>query len=186
MQRLLKIGVSASDYIKNELCLLVRAPWCCPNCGKAGKLRALGYYERNVSEQESGEVKRIRVRRFLCGSCERSLSLLPSFCHPYRLVCHQRQSDYFVNENQNRATQVWEGLLKRYGKRFKYWLEELKRTLGGAYGPSPPLEAETVTWWTFLQDSFGSLGDCTRILVEKFHVTVFNRYQCHQVNNQGI
>ena len=53
----------------------------CPNC-RAGTLEKHGFYKRYLIEPcFEGE---IIIRRFCCHSCYRTVSLLPSFCHPKR------------------------------------------------------------------------------------------------------
>lgn len=54
----------------------------CPNCGQLGKLIGHGSYPRHPCDHERPLL--IRVKRFLCHACHRTVSLLPSFCLPYR------------------------------------------------------------------------------------------------------
>ena len=65
---------SPEEYASSELHRQVRAPQCCPWCGKAGVLEALGYYRRYVSAS-AGKVLQIGVRRFL-------LSVVPDHGKP--------------------------------------------------------------------------------------------------------
>lgn len=53
--------------------------YCC-SCGYEGRLRKHGFYERNALS--SGGSFRIPIQRYLCPSCGRTVSLLPSFLHP--------------------------------------------------------------------------------------------------------
>lgn len=50
------------------------------SCGYEGRLRKHGFYERNALSLRG--CFRIPVQRYLCPSCERTFSLLPSFLHP--------------------------------------------------------------------------------------------------------
>jgi hypothetical protein len=55
-------------------------PEKCPQCLK-GQMDSHGFYRRTVSDVEwNGE---IRVRRYLCQACRRTVSLLPDFVLPY-------------------------------------------------------------------------------------------------------
>jgi hypothetical protein len=53
----------------------------CPQCQARHRLIAHGFYSRTlVDERLDGA---IRVRRYLCRSCQRTVSLLPEFALPY-------------------------------------------------------------------------------------------------------
>jgi hypothetical protein len=61
------------------------APEKCPHkdCHVPIKMRKHGFYERYVITMSFSGI--IRIRRYLCGACGRTVSMLPSFCVP-RLV----------------------------------------------------------------------------------------------------
>jgi len=61
------------------------APERCPHkdCHMPVKMRKHGFYERYVSIR--GFYGRIRIRRYRCAVCGRTVSMLPSFCVPYLL-----------------------------------------------------------------------------------------------------
>ncbi len=56
-------------------------PCSCAQCGAKKPLRAHGFYYRTVSDAGFDGV--IRVCRYLCLACRRTLSLLPEFVLPY-------------------------------------------------------------------------------------------------------
>jgi hypothetical protein len=56
-------------------------PCSCAMCGTRKKLRAHGFYWRSAGD--SGFDGRIRIRRYLCLACRRTISLLPEFLLPY-------------------------------------------------------------------------------------------------------
>ncbi len=56
-------------------------PCSCAMCGAKGPLRAHGFYWRTVAD--TGFEGLIRVRRYLCLACRRTISLLPEFVLPY-------------------------------------------------------------------------------------------------------
>jgi hypothetical protein len=58
-----------------------RRPCSCALCGAKKQLSAHGFYRRTVSDAGFDGV--IRVRRFLCLACRRTISLLPEFVLPY-------------------------------------------------------------------------------------------------------
>jgi Domain of unknown function (DUF6431) len=53
----------------------------CPQCQAQHSLTAHGFYSRTLVE--AGFDGSIRVRRYLCRSCRRTVSLLPEFALPY-------------------------------------------------------------------------------------------------------
>jgi transposase-like protein len=60
---------------------VVYRPDRCPQCQAAHELTAHGFYRRTlVDRMFDGS---IRVRRYLCRSCKRTVSLLPQFALPY-------------------------------------------------------------------------------------------------------
>jgi hypothetical protein len=56
-------------------------PYHCPQCQAQHSLTAHGFYSRTLVD--SGFDGSIRVRRYLCRSCKRTVSLLPEFALPY-------------------------------------------------------------------------------------------------------
>ena len=53
----------------------------CPQCAAQRPLTAHGFYSRTVADVEFAGS--IRVRRYLCHGCQRTVSLLPEFALPY-------------------------------------------------------------------------------------------------------
>jgi len=53
----------------------------CPQCAAQHPLTAHGFYTRTVADVEFDSF--IRVRRYLCHGCKRTVSLLPEFALPY-------------------------------------------------------------------------------------------------------
>jgi transposase-like protein len=56
-------------------------PAICPQCESKQRLVCHGFYKRTVVELDWDGV--IRVRRYLCKACRRTVSLLPEFVLPY-------------------------------------------------------------------------------------------------------
>src|SRR5260370_40494281 len=56
-------------------------PACCPQCQAKDPLTAHGFYTRTIVDAAfDGSM---RVRRYLCEACRRTVSLLPEFALPY-------------------------------------------------------------------------------------------------------
>ena len=150
----------------------------CPNCSAAKSLLALGYYERWLSGIDGGDL-RLSIRRFRCRSCGRTVSLLPNFAQPYRLLRNEAIERYFSAQSERVEARRHVLLLRCYWRRFASWLPDLSRAIGVTFGRSPP-PSEPQKWWVFLMNATGDLARATRWLVEHLRVTVFGRYRCHQ------
>src|SRR5579884_899845 len=57
-------------------------PPSCPSCSASGALIGHGSYPRTVAHPT--QITPIRIRRLLCTACHHTVSLLPSFCLPWR------------------------------------------------------------------------------------------------------
>jgi len=56
-------------------------PTCCPQCQASQPLTAHGFYTRTLVDAAFDGI--IRVRRYLCEVCRRTVSLLPEFALPF-------------------------------------------------------------------------------------------------------
>jgi hypothetical protein len=69
----------------------------CPQC-KASYLKKHGYYERYLIVPRFEGL--IMIRRYYCPHCSKTVSLLPSFCHPHRtygiLAIFGVLSEYYI------------------------------------------------------------------------------------------
>src|SRR5881296_3849726 len=84
MQMLYPFGGSIQQYIERiGSCEEANRgrPANCPQCESKQPLMCHGFYKRTVADMGSDCV--IRVRRFVCSACRRTVSLLPEFVLPY-------------------------------------------------------------------------------------------------------
>ena len=81
MQILYPFSGSIQQYNEQHVDPNYHRPCSCAVCVAKKHLRAHGFYWRTVSD--SGFDSVIRVRRFLCLACRRTISLLPAFVLPY-------------------------------------------------------------------------------------------------------
>jgi hypothetical protein len=160
----------------------VEPPTECPHCGTHDTLSALGYYSRNVTSSERG-VLRIRVRRFRCDVCRKTVSILPSFAQPYRLVLNATISEFFGGTINSNALS-WLPLLKQYWNRFSNWLPKIQSILNSVVERSPP-QRDPAGWWDAIAETFEGLERITTTLVSQFAVTLFGRYRCHSASTDG-
>jgi len=84
---------TVEEYIEQKAERRVRPPERCPQCKKLHTLDDLGYYDRGCTDSK-GKIREISVRRFVCRNCGLTVSCLPDFAQPYRLV--NNASPYFT------------------------------------------------------------------------------------------
>ena len=156
----------------------VRAPERCPNCQFFHQLKALGYYWRWTTDA-IGKAIRFPVRRFLCWQCGHTVSCLPEFAQPYRLVANPTIEAYISGHADRRDVQSNKELLWRYLKRFVPWHPNLLQIIGNRFGRAGPHETATAFWLKAVA-LCGSLAELSFRLVEEFRTTCFRTYRCHQ------
>jgi len=176
MQTIYPTTLTPLEYLEQGGAKQVQKPENCANCGGAHCLEALGYYWRYISHLL--ECLRIPVRRFLCLQCRVSISCLPDFAQPYRVVNTQTVQAGF-NEGQGRAEVHWGSLIAVYWKKFAAFLQELLGTVGNAFGPCP-VRIGPEDFWRLILKQCSSLAAATGELVHRFRICLFDRYQCHQ------
>jgi Domain of unknown function (DUF6431) len=176
MQIIRAVQVSAEHYAGTSFHQGIEPPIGCPHCSTRGALAALGYYCRNVTSTKRG-VLRIFVRRFRCRLCGRTVSILPSFAQPYRLVLNATTNEFFGGTLGTNALS-WHPLLKQYWNRFANWLPRIDHAIRSVVERSPP-HPDAAGWWQVIVAAFGNLEKITGTLVSRFGVTLFGRYRCH-------
>ena len=137
-----------------------------------------GVYERNISNKSSS--LRIIILRYFCKPTGATVSLLPDFAQPYRLLQSDLIEAYFF-ERANGCIDSWLDLLKSYRRCFETWHIELSAVVGFALGRAPPaMGSSAVEYFKWLVGACGkSLGNVTRTLTKQLKVSTFGRYQCH-------
>jgi hypothetical protein len=181
MQIIRAMPMSADHYVGTSFHLGVEPPCNCPHCGASDALKALGYYSRNITSLKSC-VLRILIRRFRCRSCGRTVSILPSFAQPYRLVLNATTSEFFGGTISANALS-WLPLLKQYWNRFSNRLPQIDHIIRSVVARSPP-HPDAAGWWHVMAATFGDLERMTAALVDRFGVTLFGRYRCHSPISQ--
>jgi hypothetical protein len=182
MQIICAMSLSLERYANESFHRNIQPPIKCPHCKIHGALAALGYYCRNVTSANRG-VLRIFVRRFRCRCCDRTVSILPSFAQPYRLVLNATTNEFFGGTLGANAIS-WLPLLQQYWNRFTKWIPEINRVIKSVVERSPP-HPDADGWWQVLVAAFGNLEKITETLVSRFGVTLFGRYRCHSPHTKG-
>jgi len=98
----------------------------------------------------------------------------------YRLLHSELVERFFLGRELGAAELSWKGLLKSYRKRAQQFSGKLIAQVGVGFGVAPPLVdgvGELVDWLTRL---CGGLGPATEQLVNRWAVTLFGIYRCHQ------
>lgn len=181
MQQVITLLSSPEQYAEKGLERTVSRPAMCPYCTNGAALEAHGYYQRWVSAFEPvGRLVRIRVRRFFCRRCERTVSLLPSFALTYRLLNSELVGRFLTGQPLRGLEQRWQALLQRYRARAERFCPQLIALIGREFGLTPPDHngGELLRCW--LLRLWRGLGPATEQLVNRWAVTPFGLYRCHQ------
>lgn len=176
MQTIYPVTLTPTEYLKQRFEEQVQKPENCGSCGRAHCLEALGYYRRWISDLL--EAFRIRVRRFLCLQCRITISCLPDFAQPYRVVNTATVEKGF-NGQTAREVRHWGWLIGAYWKKYAAHLPALVRTVGNAFGPCP-LNVGPRDFGKLLLKDCGDLAGATEQLVRKFRTCLYGTYRCHQ------
>jgi len=178
MQKVVRVKLTIEQYVKEQFHKRMRAPSQCPICGRFHGLWGHAYYERGGTDT-LGKLITFWVRRFICRYCRKTVSLLPFFAQPYRLVNHMTLEAFLEERYGRRDVQRWWDLLHRYQRRFATWRPELIKIIGHRFGRASPKEDATAFWRRAVA-TCGSAADLTMTLVEEFRTTCFRTYRCHQ------
>jgi hypothetical protein len=142
--------------------------------------KAAAYYKRYISGR-GARLLLIYIRRFRCRSCRKTISLLPSFAQPYRLI-QNRTLGFYVNNTHQTETSRWKSLLRPYWRRYCRWSKHLIIALSGAWGRSPPTNSP-IGLWRWLETFYGGFEKASNRLIIDLKITFFGKYRCHQPNH---
>jgi len=180
MQKLVRVKLPVERYVREQFHRQMRRPSQCPSCGRFRRLWAHGYYQRYTTES-TGKAIAILVRRFRCTVCRVTVSCLPCFAQPYRLVNHTTLEAFLKGRCRRRDVEAQWDLLRRYRRRFTEWRPELVKIIGHRFGRASPKEDATAFWRRAVA-TCGSASELTVHLVEQFRTTCFGTCRCHQVS----
>jgi hypothetical protein len=116
VQVIVEVGIDAATYGSEQYQSRIRAPSVCPNCGIGPSLEAHGYYWRWVTETLGGKGAPNCGQTFFCRCCAVTVSCLPNFAQPYRIVCNSTIEAFFEGGRGTDRPDVrrWGQLLGRY------------------------------------------------------------------------
>jgi hypothetical protein len=178
VQRVVRVKLAIEQYVQEQFHKRMRPPSQCPNCGRFHGLWGHAYYERGGTDT-IGTLITFWVRRFICQHCGITVSLLPFFAQPYRLVNHMTLEAFLEQRYGRRDVQRWWELLKRYQRRFVAWRPELIKIIGHRFGRASPKEDATAFWRRAVARC-GSAAELTMCLLNEFRTTCLGTYRCHQ------
>jgi len=178
MQKLVRVKLSVEAYVREQYHRQMSPPSQCPSCGRFHRLWALGYYQRYTTGA-LGKAIALLVRRFRCTYCRVTVSCLPCFAQPYRLVNHTTLEAFVKGGHCRRDVQAQWDLLQRYLRRFVEWQPELLKIIGRRFGRASPKEDATAFWQRAVA-TCGSASKLTVLLVTQYRTTCFTTYRCHQ------
>jgi len=179
MQVIVKMhGKTVEEYVEQMAHRSVRAPEACPRCGRLHVLTHLDYYQRGCTDSR-GKVLEINIKRFECTHCGLTVSSLPDFAQPYRLINNHTTQKFFNGDTVSEDVQRNYINLRRYWRQFLKWAGRLKTIIGVTLGRAPPKEPAAGLWRRILAGHH-SLARATLMLVQDFRVTCFGQYRCHQ------
>jgi len=132
MQVLFSSGQNPEEYKEGGSGTYPGAPGRCPfkNCKTQKKLKKHGYYQRYIkTPMYSGK---IRIRRYKCTVCGRTISMLPSFCIPgfqYGAeVIIKMLLESFIKNSIDKVVTEWGGsLLSMTSRNITYYRARLRR-----------------------------------------------------------
>jgi hypothetical protein len=77
-----EFGPDVQHYVRQFAHLTIPRPRNCPHCEAFDRLVGHGSYLRHAVDHL--QAIPIRVKRFLCAACRKTISVLPTFCLPWR------------------------------------------------------------------------------------------------------
>ena len=180
MQLIVELPVDAEEYVSRAYQREIVAPAACPHCQANAALQALGYYLRNITGKQSA-VLRLSIRRFRCRTCGKTVSVLPAFAQPYRLIHNRAIHRFFCDQRPGGEAKPWRVLLRRYWRKFSWWVSQAGAVPHRQLSRDPPPRC-AAAWWKLIVAVFGNMVVATQALVTDSQVTLFGRYRCHRPN----
>lgn len=118
MQIIYEFNLTVSEYAALEEDNIFPCLEQCPICKAQIPLRAHGFYQRNAVI--GFKAYHIKIRRYKCLDCKKTISILPSFLLPYYQysleVILERLKKYFQDKKDN--IPFYRQLTEFYAKRF--------------------------------------------------------------------
>lgn len=162
MQILHPFSGSIQQYAEQIVDPDLYRPDHCPQCEARQPLRGHGFYHRTLVDSAFDGV--IRVRRYLCGACKRTVSLLPEFALPWLRFSIAVISVFLVARLLNGLTLVAAALAAGQAsmpyQRGQFWIRRLQKqapALGVSLAPlaAPAAAADFISRVLDMLESIG-------------------------------
>jgi transposase-like protein len=167
MQMLHPFGGSIQQY-QQELSDADRyRPRSCPQCEAKRPLIAHGFYNRSLQERAFDGM--IRVRRYLCRYCRRTVSLLPAFALPYLRSSTLIIALFLVARLLHRRT-LFEAAAVLSGmayQRGQFWIRRFRQQAEALCGALAGI-AQPVAATNFVERALRMLENCGWIEAHRF------------------
>ena len=108
-----------------------------------------------------------------------TVSCLPRFAQPYRVVSNATIEAFFAGRTERRDVLGWSELLGPYRRIYQQWFGILRMECGALFGRSPP-EEKPLVFWGRIMGACGGLAAATGKLVGQLRITLVGRYRCHE------
>lgn len=178
MQIIFHVTETPEEYLRREGHRSMPAPLSCPGCLADRILHRHGSYERGLSDLGNNRNTLMRVARFLCAACQKTVSLLPSFALPYRYVRVATVMLFMSGRLDDDGVQRWMELLRRYRGGFMKWRwRELSEAVGLFLSGRRWKDGRE--FWSALMKRYGDLREVGLRLVWDFGEGMFFRYVVH-------
>jgi len=105
-----EFGSDVQHYARQFAHLTIPRPKRCPHCAACDRLVGHGSYPRIAVDHH--EAIPIRIKRFLCGACQKTVSVLPTFCLPWRH--YQTATIQTVLDLRLGAQTSWSAIRRRF------------------------------------------------------------------------
>lgn len=174
-QNIIHIFATTAEYTREQMHRLVKRPDRCLCCGH-DRVHRHGHYDRFLVHD--GKPHTILVARFLCPRCRRTISMLPSFVLPYRLLPGSMVQSWFAGDRSHAGTAQYESLLKDYQRCWERQCVTLHAMLGGALGRMDPGKLPQQLYRA-LMAQWGDLAGANVGLLQEFGQSLLGHYRIH-------
>ena len=99
-----------------------------------------------------------------------TVSCLPRFAQPYRVVCNATIEAFFEGRTARSDVRSWGELLGRYQRAYWQWFGTLRMECGAFFGRSPSEENRS-SFWDRILGTCGGLAAATGKLVAELRIT---------------
>ena len=187
-----EFGCEIQEYVQRGLEHICARPGNCPNCQAVGQMIGHGYYWRQPKDGGKGWL--IRIKRWKCKACGKTVSVLPSFVLRFRHYLLEVIANALALRFENQAS--WaevragcssagmpgEQTIRRwcvsYGEQAERWLGTVQSTLAKQDSLS--------TWLDAHGESAQAQNTGQALLTASEHLLGWAKMEWAQLSNYGL